>query len=275
DPAPSAGPAPRRAGQRRRPQDAAAAARRARDVDGGGHPSLQALHRGLLGAGGRRICGGRIGSGRERLLHRQRRHAQAAAGQVPLGVVRQPAGAGADGAQPHDRGHDRDHRHRRHRARGLRQMSALSEHVLDEIRELPAKYPQHRSAVMPALDLAQEELGYLTPEAMSEVASALQLDPGYVEGVATFYTLFHLEPIGKHRFYMCTNLSCTLRGAEDVVDRLKDAIGVREPGEVSKDGMFSYEEVECLGACEYAPVCRLDHRYEVDLTRAKIDSLVN
>jgi NADH-quinone oxidoreductase subunit E len=154
-------------------------------------------------------------------------------------------------------------------------MSALSSHLLDEIKALPAKYPQPRSAVMPALDLAQEELGHLTPEAMSEVAAALQLDPGYVEGVATFYTLFHLEPVGKHRFYVCTNLSCMLRGAEDVVDRLKDAIGVREAGEVSKDGMFSYEEVECLGACEYAPVVRLDHRYEVDLTRAKVDSLVN
>ena len=154
-------------------------------------------------------------------------------------------------------------------------MSALSSHVLDEIRALPAKYPQPRSAVMPALDLAQEELGHLTPEAMSEVATALQLDPGYVEGVATFYTLFHLDPVGKHRFYVCTNLSCMLRGAEDIVDRLKVAIGVREPGEVSKDGLFSYEEVECLGACEYAPVARLDHRYETDLTRAKIDSLVN
>ena len=128
---------------------------------------------------------------------------------------------------------------------------------------------------MPALDLAQEELGHLTPEAMSEVAGALQLDPGYVEGVATFYTLFHLQPIGRHRFYVCTNLSCTLRGAEDIVDRIKGAIGVRDPGEVSKDGLFSYEEVECLGACEYAPVCRLDHRYEVDMTRAKVDMLVN
>ncbi len=76
-------------------------------------------------------------------------------------------------------------------------MSTLSEHLIEEIRELPAKYPQPRSAVMPALDLAQEEVGYLTPEAMSEVADALKLDPGYVEGVATFYTLFHLQPIGK------------------------------------------------------------------------------
>jgi NADH-quinone oxidoreductase subunit E len=153
-------------------------------------------------------------------------------------------------------------------------MSKLPEHVLEEIRELPAKYPQHRSAVMPALDLAQEELGYLSPEAMSEVAAALELDPGYVEGVATFYTLFHLQPIGQHRFYVCTNLSCTLRGAGNIVERVKSAIGVHEAGEVSKDGLFSYEEVECLGACEYAPMMRLDHQYHYDLTPETITSLV-
>ena len=78
-------------------------------------------------------------------------------------------------------------------------MTVLSEHILEEIRDLPSKFPQPRSAVMPALDLAQEELGHLTPEAMTEVAHELQLDPGYVEGVATFYTLFHLAPTGKHR----------------------------------------------------------------------------
>ena len=153
-------------------------------------------------------------------------------------------------------------------------MSTLSTHILDEIKALPARYPQPRSAVMPALDLAQEELGHLTPEAMSEVAVALQLDPGYVEGVATFYSLFHLEPIGKHRFYMCTNLSCMLRGAEDLVVHLRETIGVKEAGEVSKDGLFSYEEVECMGACEYAPMCRVDHRYHYDLTPAKVDELV-
>ena len=153
-------------------------------------------------------------------------------------------------------------------------MSALSAHLVDEIKALPARYPQPRSAVMPALDLAQEELGYLTPEAMTEVATALQLDAGYVEGVATFYSLFHLEPIGKHRFYMCTNLSCTLRGAEEMVEHLRGAIGVKEAGEVSQDGLFSYEEVECMGACEYAPMCRIDHRYRYDLTAEKIDALV-
>jgi NADH-quinone oxidoreductase subunit E len=153
-------------------------------------------------------------------------------------------------------------------------LSALSAHILDEIRELPAKYPQPRSAVMPALDLAQEELGYLTPEAMSEVAAALELDAGYVEGVATFYTLFHLAPVGKHHFYVCTNLSCALRGAGEIVDHVKRSIGVDEPDEVSKDGMFSYEEVECLGACEFAPMMRFDHRFHYDLTPEKIDTLI-
>ena len=153
-------------------------------------------------------------------------------------------------------------------------MSALSSHVLEEIKELPAKYPQPRSAVMPALDLAQEELGHLTPEAMSEVAAALELDPGYVEGVATFYSLFHLAPIGKHRFYVCTNLSCALRGADEIVDHVKKEIGVGSSDQVSSDGLFSYEEVECLGACEYAPMMRLDHRYYYDLTTEKVDAVV-
>jgi NADH-quinone oxidoreductase subunit E len=153
-------------------------------------------------------------------------------------------------------------------------VNVLSPHVIDEIKALPARYPQPRSAVMPALDLAQEELGYLTPEAMSEVAVALQLDPGYVEGVATFYTLFHLQPIGKHRFYVCTNLSCSLRGSGEIVEHVKAAIGVKESGEVSADGLFSYEEVECLGACEFAPMMRLDHKYHYDLTVEKIDQLV-
>jgi NADH-quinone oxidoreductase subunit E len=153
-------------------------------------------------------------------------------------------------------------------------LSTLSPHVLDEIRELPATFPQPRSAVMPALDLAQEELGHLTPEAMSEVAAALELDAGYVEGVATFYSLFHLSPVGKHHFYICTNLSCALRGSAEIVRRFQETTGVKAPDEVTPDGLFSYEEVECLGACEYAPMMRLDHRYHYDLTNEKIDALL-
>jgi NADH-quinone oxidoreductase subunit E len=156
-----------------------------------------------------------------------------------------------------------------------RQGATVSEHLVKEIRELPRRFqPGSRSAVMPALDLVQEELGHLTPAAMAQVAEALEIDPGYVEGVATFYTLFHLAPVGKHHFYVCNNLSCQLGGADELLTHLKDAIGVREYGEVSTDGLFSCEPVECLGACEYAPVMRYQHRFHYDLTEAEIDRLV-
>ena len=153
-------------------------------------------------------------------------------------------------------------------------MPSLSEHVMEEIRALPPQFPDVRTAVMPALDLAQEELGYLTPEAMSEVATALNLDPGYVEGVATFYTLFHTEPVGKHRMYLCTNISCKLRGADELLEHAMRAVGVKDFEQVSSDRLFSVEAVECLGACEYAPVMRLDHAYHHDLTAGKIDALI-
>jgi len=152
---------------------------------------------------------------------------------------------------------------------------ALSPHAVEEIKALPARFPQIRSAVMPALDIAQEEVGHLTQEAMAEVAELLRLDPGYVEGVATFYTLFHLEPTGKHHFFVCTNLSCTLRGAVEISDHIKRRIGVGEFKEVSTDGLFSVEEVECLGACEYAPMMRYAHRYHYDLTPEKVDELID
>ena len=150
----------------------------------------------------------------------------------------------------------------------------LSEHTLGEIRALPGQFPQVRSAVMPALDIAQEELGHLTPGAMAQVAHELNLDPGYVEGVATFYTLFHLEPIGRHHLYVCTNLSCKLRGADEIIKHVRERIGVKEDREVSADGMFSTEAVECLGACEYAPMMRLDHQFHYDLTPEKIDEVI-
>ena len=152
---------------------------------------------------------------------------------------------------------------------------ALSAHAIEEIEALPARFPELRSAVMPALDIAQEEHGYLTPEAMAEVARLLKLDPGYVEGVATFYTLFHLEPTGRHHFYVCTNLSCKLRGADEICDHIKHRIGVKEFKKRSADGLFSVEEVECLGACEYAPMMRYHESFHYDLTREGIDELID
>ncbi len=151
---------------------------------------------------------------------------------------------------------------------------SLSEQARTEIAAMPPRYPQARSAVMPALDLAQQEVGWLPRSVMEEVAGLLRLDPGYVEGVATFYTLFHLEPQGRHHFYVCTNLSCALRGAYDRVKHLRQITGATERGKPSPDGEFQVSEVECLGACEYAPMLRYEEAYHYDLTDEKLDQLV-
>ena len=150
----------------------------------------------------------------------------------------------------------------------------LTAKAREEIAALTAGYPEPRSAVMPALDLAQEEVGWLPQSVMEEVAELLHLDPGYVEGVATFYTLFHLQPVGKHHFYVCTNLSCALRGAYDITRHLRERTGAPQPGEPSSDGLFQVDEVECLGACEFAPMLRYEEAYHYDLTEDKIDALV-
>ncbi|MGH7911726.1 MAG: NAD(P)H-dependent oxidoreductase subunit E [Candidatus Dormibacteraceae bacterium] len=152
----------------------------------------------------------------------------------------------------------------------------LSAEVRAEIAALPARYPEARSAVLPALDLAQEEVGWLPQHVMEEVAGLLQLDPGYIEGVVTFYTLLYVEPVGRHHFYVCTNLSCALRGAYDRVRHLREATGTAtEPEKPSPDGEFQVTEVECLGACEYAPMLRYDEAYHYDLTDEKLDQLVS
>ena len=150
----------------------------------------------------------------------------------------------------------------------------LSERARNDIAALPPRYPQARSAVMPALDRAQQEVGWLPRSVMEEVAGLLQLDPGYVEGVATFYTLFHLAPQGRHHFYVCTNLSCALRGAYDRVRHLRQVTGATDRTKPSPDGEFQVTEVECLGACEYAPMLRYDEAYHYDLTDEKLDQLV-
>jgi NADH-quinone oxidoreductase subunit E len=157
----------------------------------------------------------------------------------------------------------------------------LSEHTRQEIQALPTRFPQPRSAVVPALDLAQEELSWLPPAAMAEIADLLGLDPGYVEGVASFYPLFHLQPTGRHHFYVCTNLSCALRGAGKILAHLRLRTGVEPPAETSPDRLFSVNEAECLGACEYAPMLRYvpppsggEGSFHYDLSLEKVDLLV-
>jgi NADH-quinone oxidoreductase subunit E len=131
----------------------------------------------------------------------------------------------------------------------------------DEIREAAAPYPDRRSAVMDGLRLAQEAHGgWLPQEALVEVAEALDLTPAHVQSVASFYDMYHLAPVGEHVVEVCTNLSCALVGAQQVVDAFAEELGIG-PGETSEDGKVTLRTIECAGGCGYAPVVVLDHRY--------------
>jgi NADH-quinone oxidoreductase subunit E len=137
--------------------------------------------------------------------------------------------------------------------------AALAARV-DAIRD---RYPDSRSLTLPALRFAQEEHGWLPPEALKEVADVLDLTPAYCLAVASFYDMFHLEPVGKHMVEVCTNLSCALVGAQRVVEALEQELGVKA-GETTADGEITFRAVECMGACGYAPVVIVDSRYHQD-----------
>jgi NADH-quinone oxidoreductase E subunit len=133
--------------------------------------------------------------------------------------------------------------------------------LLEEIREAAAPYPDLRSGVMNGLRLAQERYGgWLPPEALAEVAEALDLTPAHVQAVASFYDMYHLAPVGEHLVEVCTNVSCALVGAQQVVEAFENELGVRV-GETSENGAVTLRTIECAGGCGYAPVVVVDHRY--------------
>nr|BAL52552.1 NADH dehydrogenase (ubiquinone) flavoprotein 2 [uncultured Chloroflexota bacterium]BAL56861.1 NADH dehydrogenase (ubiquinone) flavoprotein 2 [uncultured Chloroflexota bacterium] len=131
----------------------------------------------------------------------------------------------------------------------------LAEKYSQEIQAIFAKYPpEHkRSAVMPLLYLAQREEGYVSQQAMQEIADLLEISVTEVAGLVGFYTLYHGRKEGKHRIQVCTDLPCALRGADEFLKELSQALGI-QPGETTPDGRFTLEEVMCLGACHRAPV---------------------
>jgi NADH-quinone oxidoreductase subunit E len=136
------------------------------------------------------------------------------------------------------------------------------------------QYPEGaRSAVLPALRLAQEQQGWLPPEAIREVADALDLTPAYCHAVASFYDMYHLKPIGRHLVEVCTNLSCALAGAQRVVEAFEEELGVA-PGETTEDGEVTFRAVECLGGCGYATVVAVDHRYVQNVQAEHVPAIV-
>jgi NADH-quinone oxidoreductase subunit E len=143
-----------------------------------------------------------------------------------------------------------------------------------EVQELAERFPDSRSAIIPALRLAQERHGgWLPTEAFEEVGDALGLTPGYCKAVASFYDMFHLAPVGRHTVEVCTNMSCALVGAQQVVDAFESELGIA-PGETTDDGEITLRTIECLGGCGYATVVAVDHRYRQFVKPEQVPEIV-
>lgn len=155
--------------------------------------------------------------------------------------------------------------------------SVLSEDLKIAIEKWVKKYPPDRrqSAVLPALMLAQEyNAGYLSQDLIDAVADYLEMSRVTAYEVATFYTLYELKPIGRHKIGVCTNVSCMLGGCDKIVAHLQNRLQIKF-GETTADEKFSLREVECLGACANAPVVHIGHRYYEDLTPEKLDKILD
>jgi NADH-quinone oxidoreductase E subunit len=150
----------------------------------------------------------------------------------------------------------------------------LSEGAKAKIREIRNEYPDPRSALLPALFLAQRDYaGWLPEEALVQVAAVMELPETYVAAVASFYSMFQRKPPGRHLIQVCTNISCSLQGADHVVEYISHKLGVR-PGETTQDGEFTLLEVECLGSCDTAPMMQVDDQYYEKLSDERIDQIL-
>jgi len=135
-------------------------------------------------------------------------------------------------------------------------------------------YPSRLSEIMPALRAAQERHdGWLPPQALREVAEEIGVTPAYAKAIASFYDMYHLEPVGRHAVEVCTNLACALAGAQRVVDAFRGELGI-EPGETTGDGAITFRTIECAGGCGYAPVVVVDQRYREPTTPDDVPAIV-
>jgi NADH-quinone oxidoreductase subunit E len=144
----------------------------------------------------------------------------------------------------------------------------------EDVQQIRARYPEARSAILPALRLAQEQHdGWLPRQAFEEVADALDLTPAYCRAVASFYDMFHLEPVGRHVVEVCTNVSCALVGAQQVVEAFESELGIH-PGETTEDGRITLRLVECAGGCGWGTVVAVDHRYREPVRAEDVPGIV-
>jgi NADH-quinone oxidoreductase E subunit len=152
-------------------------------------------------------------------------------------------------------------------------VSHLNTEIRERAKELVALYPQPRSALIPLCHLAQEQDGWLRPEAMEEIADLCGVTAAEVQGTATFYDMLHTEPVGTYVVSVCTNIACLLDGALDLLQHAESTLGVRHGG-TTPDGVFTLEESECLADCDRTPCVQVNHRYVGAQTPETFDALV-
>jgi NADH-quinone oxidoreductase subunit E len=155
-------------------------------------------------------------------------------------------------------------------------MIQFSEDKLKEVERIIARYPEgkQKSALIPLLHMAQEQFGWLDVPVMDYVASLLNLAPIEVYEVATFYSMYHLKPVGKYVFEVCQTGPCMVKGSDDIIEYIKEKLQIGV-GETTADGMFTLKTVECLGACGYAPMMQLGKHYKEHLTRDRVDQIID
>jgi len=150
----------------------------------------------------------------------------------------------------------------------------FSENAEREIEGVLKKYPEKKSALLPLLHLAQRQEGYVTPDAMAEIARRLDVSPAYVQSVCSFYTMYHTQPVGKHVIRFCTNVSCYLNGCDSLLEYTANKLNI-QVGETTADKKVTLLQEECLAECCAAPVMRVDDTYHVNLTKHSIDDILS
>lgn len=149
----------------------------------------------------------------------------------------------------------------------------FDENELKQIEELKSHYFEPKAALMSVLWMAQKKFGWISPEVIDYVAELLNLPPSHVDGVVSFYTMYFKKPMGKFHIQVCTNISCLLRGGEEIYSYLVNSLGIND-GEVTSDGMFSLEIVECMGACGGAPMIAVNQDYYENLDITKVKNII-
>ncbi len=153
-------------------------------------------------------------------------------------------------------------------------MSFFTSANLETAREIVSRYPMPRSALIPLLHLAQEQHGWVTGDAMRQLAEICGVTPAEVKGTGSFYEMFKFQPVGNYLINVCTNISCMLLGGEELLDHAQQRLGVKTGG-TTADGMFTLEDVECIAACTEAPCLQVNYRYRLRVSNDDFDEMID